>query len=232
MRFFPFLLCATLLAGCERGDDLHRYSGRVLRVGMNGPSGSFVGVLERDKPESGCLQLHPDVTATFDGVPLQVFPGAPIIDPDLCNSPDSPPAFTGKLDPQLFMGEPRNGVMEIRDGDERITAEFRNFFARHAFAQIDPPPTVKPGEELFLPWDPPTDDLSATNEVFVLGASVPATPEAGGVRFTVPANTPTGRVKVDVRVSNIPFERCEGVVDCVADSALLPDRSTVMNVQP
>lgn len=228
----PGLLCATLLTGCRPGDDLHRYSGRVLRTGVTDPSGKFLATLVRDKPESGCLQLHPDVTATFDGVPLTVFPGAIIIDPDRCNSPDSPPAFTGTLDPALFQGEPRNGLMEIRDGDESIIAEFRNFFARHTFAQITPPPTVKPGEEIFLPWDPPTDDLSVVEEVFVLGKSVPATAEAGGVRFTVPTDTPTGRVKVDVRGSDIPFERCESVVDCTADSLLILDRSTLVNVQP
>ncbi|MFL5345769.1 MAG: hypothetical protein ACJ8AT_13335 [Hyalangium sp.] len=232
MRPFSFLLCVTLLAGCERGNDLHRYSGRVLRVGITNSSGGFLATLVRNKPESGCLQLHPEVTATFDGIPLQVFPGAPIIDPDLCNSPDSPPAFTGRLDPQLFLGAPRNGVMEIRDGDESIIAEFRNFFGRHTFAQLNPPPSVKPGEELFLPWDPPTDDLSVIEKVTLLETDVPARPEAGGVRFTIPSDTPTGRVKVIVRGSDIPVERCEGVAGCTADSLLILDRSTLVNVQP
>ncbi len=228
----PGLLCATLAAGCQRGDDLHRYSGRVLRAGVLDSSGGFLATLDRDKPESGCLQLHPEVTATFDGVPLKVFPGSPIVDPDYCNPLDSPPAFTGTLDPQLFLGQPRNGVMEIRDGDETIIAEFRDFFGRHTFAQLNPPPSVKPGEELFLPWDPPTDDLSVIDEVFLLETRVPARPEAGGMRFTVPSDMPPGRVKVVVRGSDISVERCEGVVSCTASSLLILDRSTLVNVQP
>jgi hypothetical protein len=91
---------------------------------------------------------------------------------------------------------------------------------------------VKPGEEIVLPWDPPTDDLSVIEEVFLLGTRVPATPEAGGVRFTLPADIPTGRVKVVVRGSNIPVERCEGVALCTATSLLIQDRSTLVNVQP
>src|SRR5262249_52159288 len=143
---------------CEPGNDLSRFSGRQLRLGMISYHGDIQVVLEQKAPEAGCLQLHPGVVATFDGVSFNVNPGGRIEDPDRCLN--GPPVFSGKLDIEPFFGDPRSAVMEIRDGDEHVTAEFLNYYGRHGFALLDPIPVVKPGSEVVLPWDPPTDDIS------------------------------------------------------------------------
>lgn len=213
-RALPGLLCAATLVACEPGDDLSRFSGRELRASVNSFEGGLLAVLDRYQPErGGCLQLHPDVVATFDGVPLQVSPGGPVV--ERCDFPNDVPFFTGKLDTAPFFDAPRNAVMEIRDGDEAIIAEFTNFFGRHTFTLIEPAPVVKPGEEVFLEWDTPTDDLSQLEGVSMNGTVIPATLEGHGVRFTVPANFPTGRFNVGhVGQVSIPAERCEGVARC------------------
>ncbi|WP_224243514.1 hypothetical protein [Hyalangium gracile] len=229
-RALPGLLCASTLVACEPGNDLERFSGRHLRATMVSRDGNFLALLEQLKPEAGCLQLHPDVSASFDGTPLQVFPGGPIVDPDRCFN--APPNFTGKLDTDPFFGDPRNAVMEIQDGDERIVAEFTNYYARHGFELVAPPPAVKPGQEVFLKWEPPTDDISQFEAVTLNGQEVPATPEAGGVRFTIPSDFPAGRVDVYwVGEWLIPAERCEGAALCTATTwpMGLPSQ---LNIQP
>src|SRR5262245_423126 len=90
----PSLLCAVTLMACEPGNDLSRFSGRQLRLGMVSYQGDLQAKLEQKAPETGCLQLHPGVEATFDGMPLRVNPGGPILDPDRCFN--GPPVFSGK----------------------------------------------------------------------------------------------------------------------------------------
>jgi hypothetical protein len=223
-----------MLMACEPGNDLKQFSGRQLRLTMVSNQGDLLAMLEQKLPETGCRQLHPDVVATFDGMPLTVDPGGRIVDPDRCFN--GPPFFTGKLDTELFFGEPRNAVMEIRDGEERITAEFLNYYGRHGFALLDPIPVVKPGSEVVLPWDPPTDDISRLEEISLNGVAVPATPEGSNVRFTVPANFPTGRTTVywlfkPGAESIIPPVRCEGVALCLANIAPL-GAPTQVDIQP
>jgi hypothetical protein len=228
------LLCASTLVACEPGNDLKKFSGRQLRLTMVSHQGDFWALLEQHRPEAGCLQLHPGVEATFDGVPLDVNPGGRIVDPDRCLN--APPLLSTKLDIEQFFGEPRNAVLEIRDGDQRITAEFTNYFARHAFALIDPPPAVRPGQEIVVPWDPPTDDISRLKEVSLNGRAVPATPEGSSVRFTVPADFPTGLTTLywifEIGAENIiPAARCEGVALCTANTWPL-GLPTRLDIQP
>jgi len=231
------LLSVCLLAACEPGNSLRSFSGRELRTVILPPSGSnsptqvvFKAELVPKEPESGCLQLHPGVEATLDGIPLTVTPGMALTRDGPCGEPG--PTFINPVDTALFFAAPRNAVLEIRDGGERIVAEFTHFFARHTFKQVSPTPTVKPGEELFLPWDPPTDDLSLIDKVALdsLG-SVPAQPEAGGVRVTIPAELPEGALQVTARASAIPAERCEGVALCTAASLVISPRSAQVLVQ-
>jgi hypothetical protein len=231
------LTCVWLLLACEPGNSLKSFSGRELRTALRLPSENgtrtlFVGELILRAPEYGCLQLHPGVTATLSDIPLQVTPGIALTRDGPCGK--GWPSFFDPLDIQLFLGEPRNAVLEIRDGDDRIVAEFTNFFARHSFAQVSPAPTVKPGEEIFLPWDPPTDDLSIIEEVALgtPGKVVPARPEAGGLRITIPADFPAGSTVVSARASDIPAERCEGVATCTASSLAVHPRVVQITVQP
>jgi hypothetical protein len=233
------LWCAGLLTACEPGNSLKSFSGRELRAVLLPPSGNgervvFKAELIRKNPEAGCLQLRPDVTATLDGIPLTVTPGLALAADGPCSDPEQWPTFIGPLDSQRFFEAPRNGVLEIRDGDERITAEYRNFFAPHTFAQPSPPPEARPGEELFLPWDPPTDDLSIMKEVAIgePGVLVPVRPAKGGLRVTLPADLPTGPTEVSARASDIPAERCEGVARCTAVSLLIVPRVVQIIVQP
>lgn len=126
--------------------------------------------------------------------------------------------------------------MEIRDGDEHITMEFLNYYGRHGFALIDPIPVVKPGSEVVLPWDPPTDDISRLKEITLNGVKLPATPEGSNVRFTVPANFPTGQATVywiyEIGADNvIPAVRCEGVALCLASTWPL-GVPTRLDIQP
>jgi hypothetical protein len=234
MRSFLLMLCVYLLAGCQPGDDLKDFSGRWLRAAMLVPASDgsvgFKAELRRKEPEAGCIQLHPSAEASFDGQDLEVYPGSGAGIPDgPCGDPEQWPTFIATMQVEQFLGEPHSGVLEIRDGDQRITAEFQNFFARHSFAAVESTPTVKPGSELFLAWDPPTDDLSEIDEVSVGGAIVPAHPEAGGVRFTVPEDFTPGSVSVIARSSTIPAARCEGLALCSADSLVVsPPRIQVL----
>lgn len=228
-RSLPWLLCVPFLAACP-GNNLEEFSGRELRVQVL-PTGSttserfsFRAELVRRAPEVGCLGLHSGVEATLNGVPLHVFEGSQTPDPDgPCGSPAPvPPTFSATVEAESFKGEPRNAVLEIRDGDERIVGEFQNFFARHTLAQAQPPQAMKPGEEVFLAWEPPTDDLSIieTVGIYVEGVEkaiqVPVKPEAGGLRATLPADLPAGRAFLIARAANIPAVRCEGVAKCTA----------------
>ncbi len=234
----PVLLCATLLAGCQPGSDLDHFSGRWLRAvagipSRDGSKADFRGELRPKEPEVGCSQLHPSVKATFDGKPLKVYPGpVPPLPDGPCGPANDMPLALGSLDTELFYGEPRSAVLEFRDGDDHILAEYLNFFARHAFAQIEPILTVKPGEERFLPWDPPTDDLSVIEEVIIGERHVPVRPEEGGLRITFPADLPAGTVRVVVRGASIPAVRCEGAALCTGDSLAIVDRSVQVSVQP
>ncbi len=243
-RAWAWLPCVCVLAACESGNDLKEFSGRELSALML-PSGGtqptptyrFQGELVRRAAEVGCLALPSDVKVTLNGMPLQVFGGTqpPPSDPDgPCGATTVvPPTFGAALDAKLFLeGEPRNAVLEIQDGEERIVAEYQNFFARHSFAKLETPPTVKPGQELFLAWDPATDDLRVIEEVSIGGRRVPARAEAGGLRFTVPADQPAGLVRVGARASDIPAVRCEGVALCTAASMVIVDRSVDIHVQP
>ncbi len=228
-RSLPWLLCLPALTACP-GNSLEDFSSRELRVQVL-PTGSATSErfpleaeLVRISPEAGCLRLHDGVEVTLNGAPLHVFAGSQTPDPDgPCGSPmPIPPTFNGSLEAATFKGEPRNAVLEIRDGDERIVAEYQNFFARHTLAQAQPPQAVKPGQEVFLAWDPPTDDLSLidTLGVRVQGVSetlqVPVKPEVGGLRVTFPADLAPGRVFVVARSASIPAVRCEGVAKCTA----------------
>jgi len=228
-RSLPWLLCVPLLAACP-GNSLEDFSGRTLRVLIlpTSPTAErfgFQAELVRVTPEAGCLRLHEGVEATLNGAPLHVFEGSQTPDPDgPCGSPRPiPPTFNASLEAQSFKGEPRNAVMEIRDGDERIVAEFQNFFAPHTFARAQPPQAMRPGQEVFLAWNPPTDDLSAIEDIGLLteGADkpiqVPARPEAGGLRVTLPADVPPGRAFLSARSASIPVLRCEGVAKCTAE---------------
>jgi hypothetical protein len=233
------LWCAGLLVACEPGNNLKSFSGRELRAVLLPPSGSgervvFKAELLPKAPEAGCLQLRPGVEATLNGTPLTVTPGLALAADGPCSDPEQFPTFIGPLESQRFFEEPMNGVLEIRDGDERIVAEYRNFFAPHTFAQPTPPPSAKPGAELFLPWDPPTDDLSIMKEVVIgePGVRVPVRPAEGGLHVTLPADLPTGPTRVSARASNIPAERCEGVALCTAVSLLIVPRVVQITVQP
>lgn len=226
-RALPWLLCVPALAACP-GNSLEDFSGRELRV-LILPTGSatserfrFQAELVRVEPEAGCLRLHSDVEVLLNGVPLQVFQGSQPPNPDdPCGSAEAiPPTFNVTLEAAAFKGEPRNAVLEIRDGEERIVGEFQNFFARHTLVQLQPPQVLRPGEEVFLAWEPATDDLSLIETValFTEGSEealqVPVTPEAGGLRVTLPAQLPTGKAFMVARAANIPAVRCEGVLRC------------------
>jgi hypothetical protein len=232
------LLCAAAMAGCQPGTGLDHFSGRWLRAVMLIPSGDgskadFRGELRPKEPEIGCSQLHPSVKATLNDIPLKVYPGpVPPLPDGPCGPANDMPLALGTLETEPFFGEPRNAVLEFRDGDEHILAEYLNYFARHTFAQFEPIATVKPGEELFLPWDPPTDDLSVIEEVTIGDRHVPAKPEGGGVRVTFPADLPAGTVRVGVRGSDIPAVRCEGAALCTGESLVILDRSVQVSVQP
>jgi hypothetical protein len=228
-----------VLVACS-GNSLEDFSGRELWVVMLPPTEpnperyGFKAELVRRKAEVGCLRLHDDVKATINGQPLNVFRGTTTPDPDgPCGSPAVPPVFTTWVDAALFFeGEPRNAVVEIVDGDERIVAEYAHFFARHAFARPTSPLTAKPGQELFLAWDPPTDDLSIIEQVTVGDRRVPVRAEAGGLRLTLPADLPTGPVRVMSRASDIPAVRCEGVATCSAASMVIVGPSVEVDIQP
>lgn len=227
-RSLPWLLCVPALAACP-GNSLEDFSGRELRVLVK-PTGSatserfpFQAELVRVAPEAGCLRLHEGVEATLNGAPLQVFEGSQAPDPDgPCGSPfPLPPTFNASVEAEAFKGEPRNAVLEIRDGEERIVAEFQSFFARHTLAQAQPPQAMRPGQEVFLAWDPPTDDLSVIETVGVLTEGreviqVPVKPEVGGLRATLPADLPPGKAFMIARAAHIPAVRCEGVAKCTA----------------
>jgi hypothetical protein len=233
------LLSVCLLAACEPGNSLKSFSGRHLRAVVLPPSGTdsrtqvvFKAELVLKEPESGCLQLHPGVEATLDGIPLKVTPGVALTRDGPCSDPELWPTFINRVDAALFLGEPRNAVLEIRDGGDRIVVEYRNLFARHTFQQLSPAPTVKPGEEVFLPWDPPTDDLTlVTSASLDTVGVVPVRPEEGGVRLTIPPGFPEGPVQVSTRASVIPAERCEGVALCTATSLLFVPRVVQVRVQ-
>jgi hypothetical protein len=233
------LLSVCLLAGCEPGNSLKSFKGRHLRAVVLPPAAAddrskvvFKAELILKEPEAGCLQLHPGVEATLDGIPLQVTPGVALTRDGPCGDPEIWPTFINPIDASLFLGEPRSAVLEIKDGDDRIVAEYINLFARHTFQQPATPPMVKPGQELFLPWDPPTDDLSSVETVALDNLSlVPVRPEAGGVRLTIPADFPEGPVQVTTRASNIPTARCEGVAQCSVTSLLIVPRAVQVRVQ-
>lgn len=228
-RSLPWLLCVPALAACP-GNSLEDFSGRELRVQVL-PTGSATSErfplkaeLVRVAPEVGCLGLHSGVEATLNGAPLHVFEGSKTPDPDgPCGSPAPvPPTFNASLGAGAFTGEQRNAVLEIRDGDARIVGEFLNFFARHTLVQQQPPQVVKPGAEVFLAWEPATDDLSVIEHVglYVEGVEkaieVPVKPEAGGLRATFPADLAPGRAYLIARAADIPAVRCEGVARCTA----------------
>jgi len=228
-RALPWLLCVPLLAACP-GNILEDFSGRELRFQIlptpkAGAERFRLQVeLVRLAPEVGCLRLRKGVEVLLNGVPLQVFEGSQTPDPDgPCGSPEPiPPTFSVLLEAKAFTGEPRNAVLEIRDGDERIVGEFQNFFARHTLVQLQPPQVMRPGQEVFLAWEPATDDLSIIETVafFTEGSekaiSVPVKPEAGGLRVTLPADLPPGKAFLVARAANIPALRCEGVAKCAA----------------
>jgi hypothetical protein len=231
------LLSLCLLTACEPGNSLESFKGRQLRASLL-PAGNtddrtkitFKAELILKEPESGCLQLHPDVKATLDGLPLVVTPGSAATRDGPCGGLN--PTFINPVDVSLFLGEPRNAVLDIWEGDDHITAEFINLFARHTFVQPSPTPTVKPGEEIFLAWDPPTDDLSQVGAASLdnLGV-VPVRPEPGGVRLTIPESLPEGTVQVTTQASHIPTARCEGVAECAATSQLFLPRAVQVRVQ-
>jgi hypothetical protein len=228
-RWLP-LLCACVLAGCRDGDSLEDFSNRTLRIQvtpvMEDSEFEFSAQLARDEPEAGCKRLSSGVTATLNGEPILVFQGTATPDPDgPCGSPPIPPVFVLRGDAARFAGGPRDALLEVRDGDARIVAEFRNLIARHTLARPEAPLRVKPGQEVFLAWDPPSDELRG--EVSVqLGDGVPGnetflkgTPEPGGVRITLPADLPTGPRTLWARPAEAPRApqvRCEGVESCSA----------------
>lgn len=231
------LLSLCLLTACEPGNSLESFKGRQLRASLLPATGSedrtkitFKAELILQEPEYGCLQLHPDVKATLNELPLVVTPGSAATRDGPCGGAN--PTFINAVDLSLFLGEPRNGVLDIFEGDDHITAEFTNLFAKHTFAQPSPLPTVKPGEELFLAWDPPTDDLSQVSAASLdsLG-TVPVRPEPGGVRLTIPESLPEGTVQVITQAPRIPAERCEGVAECIANSVLFSPRAVQVRVQ-
>lgn len=231
------LLSLCLLTACEPGNSLDTFKGRQLRASLLPATDSndrtkitFKAELILKEPEYGCIQLHPDVKATLEGLPLVVTPGSADTRDGPCGRDN--PTFINSVDVALFLGEPRNAVLDVWEGDDHITAEFINLFARHTFAQPASPPTAKPGEELFLAWDPPTDDLSQVDAVALdnLGM-VPVRPESGGMRLTLPASLPEGTVQVMAQASRIPTARCEGVAECTASSLFFLPRAVQVRVR-
>jgi hypothetical protein len=240
------LLCASVGGACS-GNSLEDFSRRELRVQVLPLIGTreqvrFQAELVRIEAEAGCLRLESGVTATLDGAPLSVYEGSQTPDADgPCGSPvPVPPTFSLILDAARFTGAQGHAVLEIRDGDQRILAEFPHFYAPHGIARTDPPQTVRPGQEVVLAWDPPTDDLSIVEEVGLFGAgltkpdgsatTVAARPEAGGLRVTMPATLPSGSIGVVARSAYIPPTRCEGVARCTA--LVLPPPPTELRVAP
>ncbi|XXF77526.1 hypothetical protein P2318_31405 [Myxococcaceae bacterium GXIMD 01537] len=241
-----WLLLLSPLSGCA-GDSLEAFSSRELRMQMRpSPKGenaelySLQVELVRREAEVGCLRLRDGVKVTLNGQPLKVYKGSETPDPDgPCGAPAVPPVFSASIHRALFFeGEPRNAVLEVIDGEERITAEYVNFFSRHSFARREAPLPVKPGQEVFLAWDPPTDDLAIIQEVAITGASltkhfyVPARPGTGGLSITVPESLPAGAFRVVARASDIPTARCEGVAVCTGWSGVIVDRGVDLQVQP
>ncbi len=246
-RSLPLLLCVWVLAGCRDGDRLSDFYQRKLLLQVTpvqeGQEFRFSARLATDEPEAGCRRLDSGVTATLNGEPLSMFPGSETPDPDgPCGSPVIYPNFHLRDDAARFVGPPRDGLLEIRDGDERIVAEFRNLLGRHTLARREAPLTVKPGQEVFLAWDPPTDVLSEPEPSVELlvgsGESriVKAVPESGGLRVTFPVDLPAGTVKVGTAgVSpRLPLLRCEGIETCDAglESRLRDEEKLEVTLQP
>ncbi len=249
-RPLPLLLLCASVGGACSGNSLEDFSQRELRVQILPMLGTqervqFKAELVRIEAEAGCLRLEEGVTATLDGAPLQVYAGSPTPDgvdvEGPCGSPvPVPPTFSTTLDVTRFRGEKGDAVLEIRDGDTRIVAEFPNFYAPHGIARTDPPQTVKPGQEVVLAWDPPTDDLSIVDSVGLFGpgltkpdgsaTSVAVRPEAGGLRVTLPADLPAGSIRAVARSAHVPPARCEGVARCTA--LVLPPPPTELRVAP
>ncbi len=235
-RSLPWLLCLPALTACP-GDSLEDFSRRALRAqverGGEGEQPLFSARLDRLEPEEGCPRLRSSAKATLNGEPLQVMRGQEEPDGDLpCFEL---PTFALRLDRARFAGEPEDAVLEIQDGDERIVARYRNLFGRHGLARGASPQVVKPGQEVFLAWDPPTDDLSLVEVVFYGESFVQARPEAGGLRVTFPADLPAGPLKV--RAPGLPLApvvRCEGVRSCSAVGDLVsPEEEEVeVLIQP
>ncbi|XXF79047.1 hypothetical protein P2318_04650 [Myxococcaceae bacterium GXIMD 01537] len=237
------LLCACVLAGCRDGDRLEDFSNRVLVIQvtplMDDSEFEFNARLAKDDPETGCLRLDSGVTATLNGEPVQVFQGGQSPDPDgPCGSPPMAPAFILRGNAARFAGGPRDALLEVRDGGARIVAEYRNLLARHTLARPEVPLTVKPGQEVFLAWDPPTDELSEGVTVSLDRVRiVKSTPEPGGVRITFPADLPAGPMKVwaqPISTPRVPSVRCEGVKSCtVLITAGRPEKQEVeVFIQP
>lgn len=240
------LLCASVLGACS-GNSLEDFSTRELRVGVNPIAGdsthvSFKAELVPLEAERGCKRLRSGVTATLDGVPITVYEGSQTPDPDgPCGSPEPiPPTFGIVLDASRFTGTQGNAVLEIRDGDERIVAEYQNLYAFHGIARTTPAQAVKPGQEVVLQWEPATDDLSIIEWVALLGPGltkangaatrVTAVPEAGGLRVTMPNDLPSGSIGGVARSPYIPPVRCEGVAVCTAIVRAPPP--TELRVEP
>jgi hypothetical protein len=221
-RSWP-LLCACALAGCRDGNRLQDFADRTLVIGMTslmeGSEFEFNARLAKDEPEAGCKRLSSSATATLNGEPILLFQGSQTPDPDgPCGSPPVAPAFVLRGDAARFADGPRDALLEVRDGDERIVAEFRNLLARHTLARPEAPLVVKPGQEVFLAWDPPTDELPDGMFITLDNTRfVEAVEEAGGLRVTFPADLPAGPVKVWAQWTDpprIPRLRCEGVQSC------------------
>lgn len=238
------LLWACTLAGCRDGDSLSDFHQRklILQVTPLREEGEFqfTARLQKDDIEAGCRRLDSGVTATLNGEPLVVFPGNGTPGSDgPCGSPPLLPSFTLRGDAARFAGPPRDGLLEIRDGDERMVAEFRNLLGRHTLARLEAPLTVKPGQEVSLAWDPPTDELPPDETYILLDNTrgVRAVPEAGGLRVTFPADLPAGPVKVRAQVvpqPRVPQLRCEGIETCgvALDADLRAPEELEVLIQP
>jgi len=228
---------AAVLAACSDGNSLEDFSRRALRAQVERGTGEeqplFSASLQRVEAEEGCPRLRSSATATLNGTPLMVFPGQETEDSDLpCMGA---PTVSLRVDVARFAGEPEDAVLELRDGDARMVAHFRNFYGRHALARGASPQVVKPGEEVFLAWDPPTDDLSSVTAVLFNDTFAPARPEAGGLRVIFPADLPAGLLTVRPGgFARVPVLRCEGVSLCsgAADTAPPAERETQVLIQP
>lgn len=220
------MLCVGwAVAGCS-GDSLEDFSDRTLVIQTAKQMGDerylFSVKLQPQEPPSGCPSLHSGVEATLNGERLELYRGGLASDPgspDAAQSggPCAVPSGALWVDASRFQSEQsEDAVVEFRDGDRRMVAEFRNYFGRHTLARGETPLTVKPGQEVFLAWSPATDDLVGMDTLFLNRTTfLQARPEAGGVRVTLPEGLAAGSATVlAVGMARIPLVRCEGVAAC------------------